>query len=275
MAEWEHSYLEAIVEALHPKGEVLEVGFGSGFAAAQIQKRAPIRHTIIEKDEAVAKKASEWAKPFANVKVIHSTWQQALPTLGVFDAILFNDSPKETLAERRQRREAGNLALKKGRETLAVVEAALPQLQSIRYSDKDIHDFFEKFGKKHLDQIAMFFAELKSRKHISQEQYEKVLKTYSLDRVEAAGEVVKVDQPLDVAFACLQSCLQKHMKKGSRFSCVCNDSLYKYEDPQFFEKIITNPDCEYQEKTIPVKVPCSCETYPFQEALVMVVEKLA
>ena len=63
------------------------------------------------------------------------------------------------------------------------------------------------------------------------------------------------------------------MRKGSRFSCFCNNPSSKFEDAQFFEHIIMNVNVDYHEKLIPVEVPKECEYYPFNEALVMTVEK--
>ncbi len=40
------------------------------------------------------------------------------------------------------------------------------------------------------------------------------------------------------------------MRKGSRLLCFLNESDSKYEDPQFFDQIITNPSLDYQELKI-------------------------
>ena len=38
MMEWEKPYMEACIDKLQPKGDVLEIGFGMGYSATQIQK---------------------------------------------------------------------------------------------------------------------------------------------------------------------------------------------------------------------------------------------
>ena len=38
MMEWEKSYMENLVDQLNPVGDVLEIGFGLGYSANQIQK---------------------------------------------------------------------------------------------------------------------------------------------------------------------------------------------------------------------------------------------
>ena len=269
--EWEKPYLEAIVNALRPHGEVLEVGFESGFAATLIQRCSPKKQTIIESHAKTAHLANEWSRGHKDVCVIEGTWQQTLPKLGVFDAIFFNERSLESLSDRTQKQQAGNLALKKGKETFAFVDEKLPGLQEVRYSDQDIEKFYEIIGKRHRDQMSYFISELKMRGQISKEQYEKYLQAYSLQRTEVKAAGIKVPKRTDPVFLFLKECLQKHMKKGSRLSCFFNDPISKYEDPLFFEEVITNPAIDYQEHLISIK---SSELYPFHEALVMVIEKL-
>ena len=56
MMEWEKPYMEACIDKLQPKGDVLEIGFGMGYSATAIQKNKPKSHTIIEMDPIVIKK---------------------------------------------------------------------------------------------------------------------------------------------------------------------------------------------------------------------------
>ena len=95
MMEWEKPYMEACINKLQPKGNVLEVGFGMGYSATQIQKFKPKSYTIIECDQTVLKKCKEWAKNYDNVTIIESTWQEAVATkkLKVYDEIFFDDQP--------------------------------------------------------------------------------------------------------------------------------------------------------------------------------------
>ena len=95
MMEWEKPYMEACIDAMRPSGDVLEVGFGLGYASTRIQHYKPKSHTIIECDPVVAKRAREWAKEYSDVTIVEKTWQEALPELGQFDAIFFDDYPLE------------------------------------------------------------------------------------------------------------------------------------------------------------------------------------
>ena len=93
MMEWEKPYMEACIDKLQPKGDVLEIGFGMGYSATQIQKYKPKSHTIIEMDKTVIKRLKKWAKDYDNIIVVEGTWQEKLKDLGKFDEIFFDDFP--------------------------------------------------------------------------------------------------------------------------------------------------------------------------------------
>lgn len=97
MMEWEKPYMEALVDHLKPFGDVLEVGFGMGYSASQIQKHNINSHTIIENDPTVLNKLREWAvKQPHKVIIIEDTWMNALSYIGKFDSIFFDDAPDFT-----------------------------------------------------------------------------------------------------------------------------------------------------------------------------------
>ena len=96
MMEWEKSYMEACIDKLQPKGDVLEIGFGMGYSATQIQKYKPKSHTIIEMNPTVIKRLKEWAKDYDNIIIVEGTWQKEIHKLGKFDEIFFDDFPLYT-----------------------------------------------------------------------------------------------------------------------------------------------------------------------------------
>lgn len=263
---WEKSYIQALIEALKPSGNVLQVGYGQGHAATFIADCKPKTHTIIESDPVKAKKAKE----LSHISVIEGQWQQILPKLGVFDAIFFDDCPNTNTADMTESRERANGALRQGRELMEMIEQQFPHLSQIHYTDEDLEEFYQGMGQQSPKEMSRFLAELKLKGQVSEEQYERMLKKYPLTR-----EVVKIEaKSYDPVFSFLQACLKNHMQKKSRFSCFSITPLSKYENPQFFEHVITNPYLEYRENLIPVEVPPDCEYYKFKEALVMVVECL-
>ena len=97
MMEWEKPYMEACIDFLEPKGDVLEIGFGMGYSATQIQKYNPKSYTIIECDPVVIKKCKEWAKQYNNVTIIEAKWQEVITTdrLIKYDEVFFDDFPND------------------------------------------------------------------------------------------------------------------------------------------------------------------------------------
>jgi hypothetical protein len=97
MMEWEKPYMEALIDFLKPTGDVLEIGFGLGYSATQIQKHDIKSHTIIENDPIVIQKLKAWADSQPHqVNIIHDSWQNALSYIGKFDSIFFDDAPDFT-----------------------------------------------------------------------------------------------------------------------------------------------------------------------------------
>lgn len=269
---WEKSYLETLIDELNPSGEVLEVGFALGYSATRIQSYRPKHHTIIESDPEIALKAAKWAKDNPTISVIQDRWENALPKLGRFDAIFFNDFEPEVEAERAYQRKIGNLVVQKGKELIATVKEQLPQLMSTRYSDSDLDEFFSQIGQFHPPEMAYFACELRKHEQISAQQYERLIHKYRLEKKEAPS-LKRIEKRIDRMLVFLQACLKNHMVKGGRFSCFTSNPLSKYENPEFFESIITNPNVDYHERQITVDVPKSCEYYKYNEALVMLIEK--
>ncbi len=95
MMEWEKPYMKACIEELQPRGDVLEVGFGCGYSAKQIQKYNPKSHTIIECHPDVIRHGtalgfSEMSEKYLNVRWVQGAWQEVLAGLGKFDEIFFD-----------------------------------------------------------------------------------------------------------------------------------------------------------------------------------------
>lgn len=72
---------------------VLEIGFGCGYSADHIQELSPQSHTIVEPDPVVLVRLREWAKGRRGVLIVEGFWQTALPALGTYDAVFFDDFP--------------------------------------------------------------------------------------------------------------------------------------------------------------------------------------
>ena len=72
---------------------VLEIGFGCGYSADRIQELRPRSHTVVEPDPVVLERLRAWAEIRPGVTIVEGFWQTALPALGRFDAIFFDDFP--------------------------------------------------------------------------------------------------------------------------------------------------------------------------------------
>lgn len=270
--QWQQQYVEALVDALHPTGTVLEVGFNNGYAAEKIAKYPLKAHVIIESDPNAAKKAISWAKHHPHVSVLCGPWQELLPSLGTFDAIFFQDYSVEEMAKASELQQKGILTLKQGEDVLHMAEKMVPNLKTILYSDQDLEDFYQIKGKLYPKETSYFLQELKRNGQIDSNQYEKMMKKYALPQIPVKSATEK--RLPEKSFLFLKACLDKHMHKGSRFSCFSPCPLSKYEDPLFFDDVITNPQLDYQERTIPIEVSPNCSYYKYQEALVLVIQKM-
>lgn len=272
---WKKGYLEAAIDTLRPKGKVLEIGFGNGVAAECIQSFKPGHHTIIESDNDLVMEARTWARNHPNVTIIAGDWEKELPKLGEFDAIFFGNYILEMdvallkylcpqdLTEATQ--EARNLVQK--------IETELSGMK-VHFSDQQIEEFYNKVGKKNLDRLPRFFYKLKERGHITDKQYQEVTKKYHLEKDQKGNTGAIKGAAADPMLLCLEKCLAKHMHKGSKFSGFVVDPVSRYEDSQFFDKIITNPNLNYVENAVPLKLPKAFEKEKLPDATIMVIEKL-
>jgi len=266
---WERSYLEALIDRLRPSGTVLEVGFALGYSSIRIQSFNPTHHTIIEADPAIASNANRWASQYDNVSVIQGKWKDVLPTMGVFDAIFFNDFTPDCAPEKS--REIANLTVQKGRDLISNIKKSFPQITAIKYSDVDLDEFFNCVGRFDILQMSSFLHELFKNGQISESQFDAAITKYNLEKLASCSTTPEPKVDLSLAF--LKTCLKNHMRKGSRFSCFSGSPVSRFENPDFFDSIITDPSYDYQEVLIPVDVPEYCNYYKHKEALIMTLEK--
>ncbi|NDD58662.1 MAG: class I SAM-dependent methyltransferase [Chlamydiae bacterium] len=284
MMAWEKPYMEACIDALQPFGDVLEIGFGCGYSASHIQTYFPKSHTIIEFHPEVIKKANDWASHYPSVHLVEDTWQNALSSLGVFDAIFFDDYPlesEETLFRWKQEQESSASILQQGDLLLRKIHEMIPSLSGIKYAEEEVWAFLWQLQKKDPKEILFFINGLVSAEHIKATERSRLI-----ERLFKAGFLTNEDvlnskdvppytfnKKGDRLFMFLEKCLSSHMRRGSRFSCYLNNPTSKYQDKFWFEKIITNPFLDYEERIIHVEVPEHCDYYPHQEALVITITK--
>ena len=96
MQAWERPLMSALAEiATESHGDVLEVGFGMAISATEIQLRGARSHTIVECNHDVIAEFEKWRTryPGREIRLVAGLWQDATPSLGSFDAILFDTYP--------------------------------------------------------------------------------------------------------------------------------------------------------------------------------------
>jgi DNA-binding transcriptional regulator YbjK len=147
--------------------------------------------------------------------------------------------------------ETGSLLVKRGKALVAEVNELIPDLARMRYSDADIDAFFSQMAAQKKE-LSYFLEELRGNGQISAEQYEKMASKYHLEK-KAVKATKKMKKRSDCAFQLLLGCLERHMKKGSRFSCFSSCAVSRFEIPEFFEAIVTNANVDYQERVLEVE----------------------
>ena len=289
MMEWEKPYMEACIDALQPKGDVLEIGFGLGYSATAIQKHHPISHTIIECDPIVATRAHEWAAKYSHIILKQDMWQNVLPALGIFDTIFFDDySPlsEKDLQQLEQVSKRVGGSIEELRVLRESVEDALKQFEGAKFTDEDLHVFGAEMLSRPgipLQEVINFVYSLVISEHISSDQAENFIAEFKQRSSGKKMEEPSSHQPVDLSalsgefmgdrlISFIENCLDKHMRKGSRLSSFIS-SPEATRKKEFQERILARSDVLYSEKLISVEVPPNCTYYKWDKAVVIVIEK--
>ncbi len=99
MMEWERPIMELMSkEVCKIGGDILEIGFGMGISANEIQKYNIKSHTIVEINSGIYEEAKEWSFNKKNVKIVNDDFLNYLNyTTDKFDGIFFDPYPSEIL----------------------------------------------------------------------------------------------------------------------------------------------------------------------------------
>lgn len=264
--EWKKAYFDELVKALNPSDDVLQIGFDEN-AANEIQKFKPKSHTIVVASSD-AKKASAWANSHANCKIIEGEWKNALSKLGTFKTVLYSDY-QDVDAMKTMNYLFSEEIMTEVAKTKELLKAMGEEMSHVpmRYSDNDLEEFYKKIGQYNQEKLLTFFRNLANNNNITENQYEVIIKKYKLD-AEKNKQASDSSVPQEAMLDCLEDCLKNHMKIGSRFCSFASNATSKYDDSQFFEKIITDPHVDYKETIVSLKLPKKN-----QDALVVIIEK--
>jgi len=173
MMEWEKPYMEACVDMLKPKGHVLEVGFGFGYSADQFQKYNIESHTIIECDPNVVERCKEWAKDYDNIKIIKSTWQEALEMdiLEVYDTVFIDDHRSVQVK---------NLGIDQSGHRIKRFFQALTDKKYIKHGSRLSTYHTQEGNKKQLDDLKKHYCTMKSIKNPGKFEFEWERRNYDM-----------------------------------------------------------------------------------------------
>jgi hypothetical protein len=257
LTEWKKLYTEAMINALHPSGDVLQIGFGTDFNADQIQKHHPKSHTIIEANPQVYEAAQKWASKHQKINLIKGNWNQALPKLKTFDAIFFNEYPLEyeiaimnfLFPEDTFR------TSKEVRKLIHSVEEQLSQM-SLQFTDRDIEEFYQEIGQYHLNEMPEFFQKLKENGNITKAQYDHAAKKHhfsQLQKQKSQEPGTPEEQAASNMLSCLGECLKRHMNNNATFLSFLDSQTSKYDNSQYYDNIISNPHIDYKESKVQIK----------------------
>ncbi len=258
--EWKKQYIHRLINTLKPCKEVIEIGFGDGTAAKEIQSFKPTRHIIIESHPLVAAEAQKWAKGIGigSIEIVQSSWEEALQSktklLGTFDAVFYNDPPdvlEKELWQRQPQEEVKSIATH-ATQLLKALEGELAQM-TITYSDSEVDQFYEEIGKHQKGELLTFFTTLKKYRFITDKQYKRALKKFSISTDEKASEkemAQSTSQEIEKFIHFISFWKDRLSHPGSRLTSYFLSPISLYEDPKFFDHVITNPYLDYQEQLI-------------------------
>jgi amino acid adenylation domain-containing protein len=93
MQDWERPLMRAMAEvAAESHGDVLEVGFGMGISATDLQELGVRSYTVIEPNAGVIEEFLRWRRryPGRDIRLLRGKWQEVTAELGTYDAVFFD-----------------------------------------------------------------------------------------------------------------------------------------------------------------------------------------
>lgn len=255
LVEWKKFAIMTLVKSLKPTESVLQIGFVSAEISNFIQDFKPKSHTIIESNSQLSEEIKAWSAAHTNSTVITETWEHALPKLGNFDFILFSDDSETSTQDTLHQFDKDEMVHIADKSNKMIEQLAEKMAQvKVKFTDEQVEDFYQNVGKSYLKELPKFFENLVKNGNLTEEQHKKIIKKY-LSGIPSTNEDSQQTQTIkDPLLNCLDKCLKDHMQKGSRFVSFTAKAVSKYEDAQFFEKIITNSSCNYQEEVVTLTV---------------------
>ena len=275
---WEEELMKECVGMLGPKGDVLEVGFGSGFGANEIQAVAPKSHTIVESHKGVADRARFWADGFKGTKIVEGPWQKNLASLGKYDAIFIDDYPleQETGIISSPALPHSEVDRSKEASLQSQVNEVAP-LAKMKISKTDIETMLAGAEAMEPEYLLNFLYEMRKTGVLNDADL-----SYAFEKGIAMGkfskevcETFKAEQlaghDYNRLFTFMNECVKDHLNAGGVIVTYLDDPSFKKKNPELF-KIA---GATVTEKMVAVKRPEHNLFFPTNQALILKVQKVA
>jgi hypothetical protein len=286
MMEWEKPFMQACVAALDPKGDVLEIGFGFGYSADEIQKHHPKSHTIIESDPTVFERLQKWASKKPNVNVIFGKWEETLQNLNKFDVIFFDDNSPNSEVDLKKI-ESDTKQYQKASDQIQGLKDAISEnlklFKGVKFSDFDLQQFSKQIKSRsdvsHNDVIE-FIDMLVTLGNISKEQRdhfvsssikpESEIEAQPLNSVWLTGKENEVERFAAIA----ELSINYHLRIGGKVAGPIRSAVSLKKDSKFMNSILTRDDMQFSEKFISVDIPVNCQYCQGDKAVFAIVQKV-
>lgn len=241
--------MQLAMDQLKPFGNVLEIGFRKEISEELLLQYRPKSLTILDSSEVQKEALEKWHELHPTVHCLYGSYKETLSTLGRFDLILIHQDKKKEDLELYHflfpKKAAKNLT--ESQKMIQSLEGMMSQVQN-RYSDGEVDDFYTKIGYLHPLEMPRFFKKLSANGNISKEQYDRIAQKYDFATLERS----RMSSEDDSLIRLLEILIEKQLVVGGRcFFCSTNNSS-KYDDPLFFETIITDQRVEYSEKSVQI-----------------------
>ena len=284
--EWEKPLIEAYIEYLNPKGKVLLIGFGLGYAAEKIYAFHPESLTILETDSILIKRINSWAKDKKNIHVIQASWKTQSSLLDKFDTIFFAQFEPFSLEELKTIKNSEGSFSKIAEETenlRTLVEQTFQETNARKFSDEEIGQFINaELKKPHILPIHLlqFLNNLSKLGNISVAQRDKyateIAKHEKKDSFGSSLNALSFLQKTNFQNEFLnfiQIAFNHLLNPKGRLSAYAGTPSSRINLEEIKTKMSPQKNFHYQEKYLPVLIPEECSYFHGDRFILFVIEK--
>jgi len=266
-------FLKALIDYAKPKLTILEIGFSGSASTEYLHSKYPSnKHVIVEPHAEKVVEAKKLTKGIDNLEVIQADIKDIFPSLGKFDLILINGFPfevEENMFLTAEQLKQAQEVLKEIKDFRKEHQKELDVIESYKYEDKDLEAFIEAIPKDKNLQIMRFLLQLQEKHQISSEQYNRLVAKYQFKTKEYRHPLLDFQNDPSSFITFVSESINNHLNAEGKIICYLSRNDSKFNDPQFFEKVIAEEGIQYQEESLNIPV----EETQFFQAQVACIEK--